>query len=134
MKKNISILAALVALLVGVAQVQHLFWSTAIVVNESGRLVRLICHDQNVNDGKPYERELVKVSAGESRFIVLPKKGDAGLEALVEGELILSEFSYVQGDMYHCTAKVSPEPVLEFSCTLGIFGPIMALEMLMTLI
>jgi hypothetical protein len=134
MKRNISIFLALVALLVGVAQVQHLFWSTAIVVNESGRLVSLIFHDHDANDGKPYERELVKISAGESRFIVLPKKGEAGLEARVEGDPILSESLYVQEDMYHCTAKVSSEPVLEFSCTLGIFGPIMALEMLKTLI
>jgi hypothetical protein len=92
-------------------QLQHLAWSTARIENDSvhrlsGVIVRV--------DGATVP--IGVIPAGGSRFIRLPKRGEASLsvEFSALGEKHQGCAEYVEGEMYHVRLGISPE--LEVSC------------------
>jgi hypothetical protein len=125
--KVLIVIAAALLAVTAVAQLQHLAWSTARVENASPhhlRAVTILVDDARVR--------LEDVSPGESRFVLLPDRGDAGLS--IEVSTLAASYrgcsEYVGGDMYHVRVRVSGSGEVSCSTELGIFNTrLMLLEM-----
>jgi len=106
-----TLLGLLVLAAVG-AQLQHLAWSTARVKNESPHVlseIRLHVDDATVAVGV--------LRPGRARLVRLPDRGDAtfSVEFVALDRVYRHCREYVEGDMYHVRATVSP--TLGVSCT-----------------
>ena len=121
-KRRVLFLSIRLGLLVVVAmigfQLQHLAWSTARMKNESPHLlseVLIRVDDATVRIGE--------VLPGQSRFVRLPKRGDAtfSVEFSALGNRHKGCAEYVEGEMYH--VRVSVDSALAVSCSteLGVF-------------
>ncbi len=99
-------------------QLQHLAWSTARVKNESPHLLSEVLvrvDDATVRIGD--------IAPGRSRFVRLPKRGDATLsvEFSSVGHKRKGCAEYVEGEMYHVRVTVSSALAVSCSTELGVF-------------
>ncbi len=115
-------------LCVGATQYQHMWWSTARIENmadEQLNNVRVSIDDTIVPVGS--------IGAKGTRFIRLPKKGDATLTIAftVEGIPYEGCREYVESEMYHVRVSISPTFSIQCSTELGLSTHrLMLLEML----
>ncbi|HEY3326413.1 MAG TPA: hypothetical protein VGK14_04515 [Novimethylophilus sp.] len=112
MKKAFVILAVMLVLALALAQFQHLIWSTATIANDSGKdlePVEIVVDDAVVNVGR--------IGAGQSRFVILPDRGDATLSIRfrVADRQYKGCGEYVEGSMYHVRVKI--DQPLNVHCT-----------------
>ena len=113
---------------VGAAQYQHVLWSTARIDNmaeEQLSDVRVLIDETVVPVGS--------IGAKGTRFITLPKKGDATLTIAftVEGTPHEGCREYVESEMYHVRVSISPTFDIQCSTELGLSTRrLMILEML----
>ncbi len=126
--RALLILAGIGLAAFGAAQLQHLFWSTARVENQSH-----IPIEQAVVVVEGERIPLGVLGPGEARFLRLPKRGDATLtiELTLDGKEHHFCSEYVEGDMYHVRVYVTDGPDASCETSLGIFHTrVMLLEML----
>lgn len=111
LRKTLFVSAGLSGALLLVAQLQHLWWSTARVENHSGQTLDGVV--AVVENGRETRRiELGRLEAGDVRFVRLPKMGEASFSLAFSALPATGNDCriYVEGDMYNVRATVLPGP------------------------
>lgn len=108
-------------------QLQHLWWSTARIENQSGQVLENV--ELWVDDAKV---PLGRLEPGQSRFVRLPKSGGATIRVHILAQNTPHEGcgnNYVEDDMSH--VRIWIQPTLEMKCQVefGLFDRVMLLEM-----